>query len=603
MPATCKSRLREHLISALPLAGLVALVLIAYWPAFRCGFLDWDDDIYVTANPHVRAGLTPSSVHYAWTTRDFSNWIPLTWMAYLVQATLFGIDATAFHATNVVLHAANVVLLATVLCRFTSSPVPSIITAALFAVHPLHVESVAWVSELKDVLSTLFLLLTLLAYERYTRAPSLAAYAAVAACMTAGLLAKPMLVTLPLLLLLVDAWPACRIAGFAPHRPAKTIPELLREKVPLVLIAGLAALVTLSAQRTAMGNAGNFPAWIRAANAADATVWYLEKTVVPLNLCAFYPHPMERIDVGRAVICGGAIVALTALVAISRSGPAGFGWLWFLCSLAPVSGLIQVGGQAHADRYAYVPHIGLFAGAVWELQRLCTSVRHGLLVGAAIAAVGLGWLTAATRAQTATWRDSQSLWQHALAVVPGCPVALVHLATANLDQNEFDSAESRFTAALDDSPGHVAAIVGLGRTARGRGDDSRARGYFSWALRLEPRNPRALRQLAELGVADASTHVAPPAPAAVAANKRGLLAARAGDVPAALREFEAAIEADPNFAFAHTNAALAHETMGNLVEAVPHLEAALASAPDNVEAYHSLRRIRRLTKPAKGSPP
>jgi len=279
-------------------------------------------------------------------------------------------------------------------------------------------------------------------------------------------------------------------------------------------------------------------------------------------------------------------------VLVRRNGPSVFGWLWFLIALAPVSGiLVQVGGQAHADRYAYVPHIGLLTGLVWEAREICLRLRHGRYFGAVLTLATVVWWTAATRHQAATWRDSETLWNRALAVAPNCPTALIHLAFADLADGRGSAAAERFTAVLDHSPGHVAAIVGLGKAAAMGGDGRRARAYFDWALRLEPRRGEALAGRAALPADTVPTPPRPASPQAVAANREGLVAARKGALSRALECFEQAIALDPNFLAARTNAALAYETKGRPVDGRRHLEAALQIDPNSVEAFHALRRV------------
>jgi len=367
----------------------VFLALVAYAPAVSFEFVNYDDPRYVTANPHVAGGLTPAGIAYAWTTFDLGNWIPITWLSYLLDATLFGIDPAAFHGTNILGHAVNSGLLFYVLHRMTGSTIRSMVVAALFAIHPLHIQSVAWVAERKDILSTLFLLLAVAAYERYAARPTVRAYAWVAGAMALGLLCKPMLVTLPLLLLLLDSWPLCRWAGGTQavnqRYPARSTRDLVLEKIPLLALAAVDSVITVIAQRSvaAMQDLRDVPFPIRIGNATRAVGWYLWKTINPVNLCPFYPHsgaalPWSEVGLSFLTIAG---LSLLAGWQWKQRRYLVTGWLWFLIALFPVLGFVQVGAQSHADRYSYVPHIGLFVMTVWlvaELGEFGPLVRRGV---------------------------------------------------------------------------------------------------------------------------------------------------------------------------------------------------------------------------------
>ena len=378
-------------------------MLIVYGRAATFGFAPIDDAYYVWDNAFVKGGLSWAGIKYAFTTNQTANWHPLTWLSLMLDAQIGGVNAGVFHSVNVLLHAANSALLYLVLAAMTGRRGRSGVVAALFALHPLHVESVAWISERKDVLSTLFWLLTLAAWLRYLERPRPARYVIVAGALVLGLMAKPMLVTLPVVLLVLDIWPLGRLrlapagggtagsgsealpAGTksgsgANNDPVRRIPggggvgALLVEKIPLFAISAAASVVTLIAQKTggAIGTFDRFPLAWRTANAAVSTASYLWMTFWPRGLVYFYPHPHGSIDGGKVLLSVLVIVSLTVLsLLLARKRPwALAGWLWYLITLLPVIGLVQVGQQAMADRYTYVPLIGVFIMAVWGAAEL-----------------------------------------------------------------------------------------------------------------------------------------------------------------------------------------------------------------------------------------
>ncbi|SFI66040.1 Tfp pilus assembly protein PilF [Planctomicrobium piriforme] len=368
-------------------AGLVALTVLAYAGVFWNDFVNFDDELYVTKNTNVMAGLNWYSWVYAWTTFDTGNWIPLTWLSLELDSTLFGVKPWAFHGTNLLLHAANVALLFWFLTRVTSQIALSAIFAALFAVHPLHVESVAWASERKDVLSTFWLLATLLIYTRYAERPSAGLYLAATLTFIAGLLSKSMLVTLPIVLLLLDAWPLGRVTGLKLGPTALTCPprplwRLLLEKAPWLLLSVIEGVVTIFAQGDSEAFTGTdrLPILYRLGNSAHAVGWYVWKTFWPSSLCIIYTHPLKELRWELAALGTLTFLAISAYVIIgTRQGRPwlAIGWLWYLVTLLPVVGLLQVGSQAYADRYSYVPQMGLLVILVWEAHYWLTRSSVG----------------------------------------------------------------------------------------------------------------------------------------------------------------------------------------------------------------------------------
>ena len=336
-------------------------------------FVRFDDRRYVTENPWVARGLTPASLWWAFTTFTFSNWHPLTWLSYMLDFELYGLDPAGFHATNVLLHAANVTLVFRVLCRATGRTWPCLLAAALFACHPLHVEVVAWVGQRKELLGALFGLLAIDAYVSFSQRGGSWRYSLVALCMGLALMAKPMWVSLPGLLLLLDVWPLSRLRlawGKVPGTGGTALRARLLEKLPLVALSLASSALTLAAQGRAMEAAGGLGLPARAANAVVAYAAYLEKTLWPANLSVLYPHPYlaggTPLAPWHITVSALLLVGITATVFAARARPyLMVGWLWFVAGLVPVIGIVQVGWQAMADRYSYVPHLGLFLLFAW----------------------------------------------------------------------------------------------------------------------------------------------------------------------------------------------------------------------------------------------
>ena len=446
-------------------AGLFLVTLLAFHHVVRCDFINFDDPTYVQNNPLVAGGLTPANVGRAFTTLHAGYWIPLTWISYQLDYSLHGLAASGYHRTNLLLHAANVVLLFLLLCRLTGSTGRSAVVAALFALHPIQVESVAWVTERKDVLSTFFGLLALGAYVGYGERPGWRRYLAVMLLLALGLMAKPMMVTLPCVMLLLDFWPLHRWGWKTP--PPHPLPEaergwgggvlpllplsasgrgwgggVLREKAPLFALALAAGVLTIVAQKTdtAVRSLDEFSLYARLGNAAVSSVAYLGMLLWPQNLAVFYPHPGEP-PVWQVVAAVLVLLLLTGTaLALARRAPYLLvGWLWYLLTLAPVSGILQAGWQGRADRFLYVPSIGLFLLATWGLAELATTARRRLALGSLAAAVLAGCLVR-TVFQVHHWQNSLSLWQHTVAVTPANFVADNSLAAALLDRGRADDA-------------------------------------------------------------------------------------------------------------------------------------------------------------------
>ena len=407
---------------------LVVATLATYGDLRTHQFINFDDDIYVTGNPPVQDGLTLKGLTWAFTTMHGGLWIPLTWLSFMVNSQLFGLHPGGFLLTNLLFHIANALLLFLWLLYLTRTLGCSFLVAALFALHPLHVESVAWATERKDVLSTFFWLLTMWAYVWYAERPRLGRYLLILVCFSLGLMAKPMLVTLPFVLLLLDYWPLGRLrlkgpaaAAASPKPgPGVTIKRLVWEKSPLFVISALSIVVTFYAQKEAgaISTLQTLPIANRLANAMVAYGSYLGKMFWPAHLAVFYPHPGHNLPIWQALAAGLALAVLTllALRQARRHPYLLVGWLWYLGTLLPVIGLVQVGGQAMADRYTYVPFIGLFIVVVWGMADLAARWRAPKFLLPVGAGVVLSALMVCTWVQVSYWRDSITLYEHTLEV-------------------------------------------------------------------------------------------------------------------------------------------------------------------------------------------
>jgi tetratricopeptide (TPR) repeat protein len=489
-----------RLLICLLLAGAA---LIPYIQVRDHTFITFDDDLYITANSLVRAGLTWEGVKWACTTMHACNWHPLTWWSHMLDCQLYGLWAGGHHLTNVAFHLANTILLFLFWARVTGALWPSALLAALFALHPLHVESVAWVSERKDVLCAFFWLATMLAYARYAAAPSPRRYLLVLLFFTLGVLAKPMAVTLPFVLLLLDWWPLGRVWGGPPaapgfagggeRRPApvkRVYRQLIREKIPLIALAALASLITLVAQK---GSGAVIPLALqplgpRIANALVAYVKYLVKLLWPFPMSFFYA--LAPVPWWQAAGAGLALLALSAwLLSQARRRPyLAVGWLWYLGTLVPVIGLVQVGGQALADRYTYIPFIGLFLMVAWGTAEVTAGWRRRQALLSAAAGVILLASLLATWVQVGYWRSPESLFRHALHIDKNNYMAYHHLGMALANQGKINQAVAAYHQTLVLAPLYSFTYNNLAIIYAEQGRFDEAVSLFKTAIRLAPSN-------------------------------------------------------------------------------------------------------------------
>ena len=571
---------------------LLAVVTLAlYSPAFGHPFIfNYDDDIYVNNNAHVKAGLTWETVRWALTSTESSNWHPVAWLSHALDCVLYGLNPHGHHVTNVLLHVLNVVLLFLLLVRATGAAGRSFLVAALFAVHPFNVESVAWIAERKNVLSTFFFLLTLGAYGWYALKPSVKRYVAIAALFVLGLASKPMVVTLPCVLLLLDYWPLRRIRGWNQFNPEAAFPvpqapfsRLVLEKLPLLALSAADCAVTFFAQRSGGAMRLVLPVGVRLENAVYAYAMYVWKAFWPAWLAVFYPHPGATLAVWRLALAALFLFAVSVLVWWQRAVRPYLivGWLWFLGTLVPVIGLVQVGEQAIADRYAYVPLIGIFVVAVWGAADLADSRQLSFRSRAKAAAIVLAILSLFTIDQLRYWRSAVDLWAHAVDVTKDSFLGEEDLGAALLATDRYAEAMPHFQKAvklrpsdpgphlnlagdlaLGDRPREavleyetaipltsdpemrLSAYTTLGRLYSNLGDYAKARASYQQALRIDPQKASAREGLAKVELSDAIRN-AVETPSGEAYLRLGQIFQQEGRAPEARAAYEQALQLSP----------------------------------------------------------
>jgi tetratricopeptide (TPR) repeat protein len=485
--------------------GLALITLAAYWPVRNFPFVNFDDDEYVYENSNVQSGFTPENVLWAMRSTQANNWHPLTWLSLMLDHELYGDDPGGYHCTNLFLHISNAILLFVVLVNLTGARRRSAIVAFLFALHPLHVESVAWVSERKDLLCALFFLLCIGTYADYSKTGKRSHYVFTLFYYALGLMAKPMIVTLPFVLLLLDFWPLRRLARLKNHAapnedPAKARShrsevQLLLEKIPFVFLSIVVCLVTLYAQKESVAN---YPVWTRLANAALSYAGYLLHTAWPVHLAFLYPFrtsfSLPALVGSIAFLCA---VTIASVKTMFRSPWRFVGWFWFVGTLVPVIGLVQVGEQSMADRYAYIPLIGIFVIIAWEAARYVSDHPRSKVTVAAVFTAILGVLFILTRQQAGTWHSSDTLFRHALAVTENNHVAHNNLSKVFYENKQLDSALKHFSEAIKIDPTYCAALYNTGYILKEQGKPREALVFLKRAVGADPRYTHALECLAE----------------------------------------------------------------------------------------------------------
>jgi protein O-mannosyl-transferase len=552
---------------------LIAITFIVFWPVQRLPFLTHDDDAYIYDNPHVKTGLTAANFSWALTATDVYNWHPVTWISHMLDVQIYGLDNAGHHRTNLLFHIANVVLLFLVLKRITGRAWPSAFVSGLFAVHPLHVESVAWVAERKEMLCAFFMLLSILAYARYAVKPSARTYVPIILFYVLGLMSKPMLVSLPLLLLLLDYWPLARM------EPAgASIAKLVTEKLPLFLLAGVSGIVTFVAQRSggAVVNLSGYPLGLRLENALVSYVRYMGKMFWPFGLALPYPYPDGGFPIwqvaGASMLL--ALITFAAIRAFDNHPYLLVGWFWYVVTLIPVIGIVQAGGQALADRYTYIPLTGLFiivawgfadvVGRIearnWRLGAAFGAVRPALAVFAASSVFLLG---ICSHVQLSYWRDGVALFSHTLAVTGPNYLAHNQLGVAYGATGDRRRAAGEFREAIKLAPDYYLAHYNLGGTLVQDGIIDEAVAEYQRAIDLAPKFYRTYDNL-------------------------GYALVISGKLDPAEKAYRDAIRLEPGFGESHWNLAMVHYAKGRFEEAWAEIRLAekcgYLAPPDRVKA-------------------
>jgi protein O-mannosyl-transferase len=492
--------------------GLIAVTWAVFGQTAGHQFINYDDPLYVLDNTHVRSGLNWANVVWAFTHVHSQNWHPLTTISHMIDCQIFGLNPGAHHLVNVLLHSVAAVLLFILLEQMTMSVWASAFVAALFAIHPLRVESVAWIAERKDVLSGVFFMLTLIAYMLYVRKRTTRHYIAMSILFACGLMSKPMLVTVPLVLLLLDYWPLNRSLAFAKatarqaevrgQKPRAAFKSqnwlnLIIEKIPLFGLSVGSCVATLWAQNFALGSTEYLPLKWRITNAIVAYCDYLRQMFWPVDLIPFYIHPENRLEMWRLLLAATTLIVITAIAfARRRKNPyLVVGWFWYVLMLVPVIGLIQVGLQGRADRYTYLPQIGLYVAIAWLIRDLTKSWRQQKVILGAAAAIILGSLSILSRKQTTHWRDTEALWSYTLTVTPENDVAHTGLAGILFVRGQVDEAIRHYEIALRLRSGNVAAQFGLARAVASKRKVDEAISHYQKALSIQPDNTAASNDL------------------------------------------------------------------------------------------------------------
>jgi tetratricopeptide (TPR) repeat protein len=555
------------LISSSPRAllslALLVLTIGSYWPTLSNGFVNYDDDRYLLENPLVGKGLDRHNMALAFGSTAEANWHPLTWIAHMADVQLFGMRAAGHHASSLLLHGLNVILLFLLLDSATGWRWRSALVTAFFAVHPLNVECVAWVSERKSLLSTTFLLLALFAYGRYVKRPGAARYLLVAALFALGLAAKPMVITFPFLLLLVDYWPLGRLSFPEDQRGsfARAFARLALEKAPLLLLVAASAWITLYAQHQggAVASSVGLPLAYRISNAVYSYLAYLLMGLGPVRLAVFYPHPENSLPLWKPLVAAVLLLAVSVWVWLERDRRYLLtGWLWYLGTMVPVIGVVQVGRQALADRYAYLPFLGLFVMVVWGVGERAGRLRWPAAIPASAAAIALLWFAALTWWQTGFWRDSFTLFGRALAVTKNNYLAENNLGRAYSESGQADLAFVHFQEAARLRPKFGVARYNLGVALLGRGDFAGAQREFEAAAQFAGDRLELAKTRHNLGIVLYEQNQLEPArkeitaALAIAPGKEnsllalGMIDFRLGDYPRAAEDFEKAYSVHPS---------------------------------------------------------
>ncbi|MBL6967708.1 MAG: tetratricopeptide repeat protein [Desulfobacteraceae bacterium] len=548
-------------------------IIAVYWQVRNHDFVNFDDDRYVTDNYRIKSGLTAENITWAFTAFHVSNWHPLTWLSHMVDYQLFGLNPGKHHIFSVMLHIANSLLLLYLLRRMTGSLWRSSIVAALFALHPVHVESVAWISERKDVLSTFFWMLCLFSYIGYVERPGVLRYSFILLFFALGLMAKPMVITLPFVFLLLDFWPLCRLQlgqeiNTICHLKRKApVSRLLLEKSPLFLMTAASGVITFVAQSSggAVQTFTSFPLPVRIANALTSYLKYMEQTLWPTKMAVLYPHPHT---VNGLKVAGASLLLMAiSFLAVKTVRQYPFiivGWLWFLGTLVPVIGLVQVGVQAMADRYTYIPLIGIFIIIAWSIPGLLASKLNLKIPLASLLLLSIAVLALLTWKQVGYWKNSTTLFKHAIGVTKNNYISYSNLGQALAEQGRISEGIAHLYESLRIKPDYAIAHNNLGTALERQGRLKEAVKHYTAAVRIAPSLPAAHYNL-------------------------GVVLHRQGNIKDAADHYIQTLRVMPDHARAHNNLGVALEHQGYLEEAVIHYSEALRIQPDYPDARRNLK--------------
>ncbi|MGD0596997.1 MAG: tetratricopeptide repeat protein [Sedimentisphaerales bacterium] len=539
---------------------LTLTTVAVYWEVCSYDFVNYDDRGYVYKNPNIQDGITLQAVKWAFTTGYASNWHPLTWLSHMLDWQFFGPNAGGHHLTNLIFHIANTLLLFLVLRRMTNAFWQSAFVAALFALHPLHVESVAWIAERKDVLSTFFWILTMWAYLRYVKHPNVLRYLFALLMFAFGLMSKPMLVTLPFVLLLLDYWPLERFGK-------RTIFYLIREKIPFIVLSTASSVITFLVQRSSgsVVTTTVIPLQVFVSNAFVSYVKYIEKMIWPSRLAVLYPHPLNNLTAGQVAAAVLILLVISVLVirlAASRRYLLA-GWFWYLGTLVPVIGFIQVGNQAMADRYSYITLTGLFIIIAWGVSDLLARWKYKKIVLASLAVLIVSTLSICTYNQLRYWRNTLTLFQHALDVTENNYIAHLQMAEFLYEQQRLDEAVTEYQKYLQIMPNDPDVLNAFGVILGRLGRHDEAVRYLIKALQIKP------------DFADAHANI-------------GYALIIRGNLDEAAVHLAKALQLDPNSALVHYHFGNILVQSGKINEAVTHFEKALQLKPDWVELMNTM---------------
>jgi Flp pilus assembly protein TadD len=586
--------------------ALCVITLAVYMQVGNHQFLGFDDNDYVTSNPHVTSGISYKNIVWAFTSIEAANWHPITWLSHMADVQIYGVNPRGHHITNVIIHSVSSVLLLLLLLRITGSLWQSSWVAALFALHPLHVESVAWVAERKDVISAFFWFLTLLMYSEYVAKRKPGLYILALFSFMLGLMSKPMLVTLPIIMLLMDYWPLGRYRDEEQEQGLRQLFHrslpLVREKLPFFACSLFSGIVTIYAQH--MGGATRslevVPFLLRIENSLVAYVTYIIKTLWPHDLAVLYPFP-STLPLWQVIgsLCVLILVTVSTIRYRRRNPYLAVGWFWFLITLVPVIGLIQVGNQAMADRYMHIPVIGLFIMAAWGVPDLTTGLQHRKAILAVIAGATIVVSGVLTWHQLGYWRDSISLFRHTLHVTTGNYLIHNNLGTALFEKGVLNAAIQEYQMALQTNPNYTKAHYNLGVVLAEKGDLDAAIREYQIVLRISPNDMEAHNNLGAAftgkGNLDAAIQEYQVALRISPNNKDthnnlGVAFVSKGDLDSAINEFRNVLRLNPNDIDAHSNMGVALAKKGDLNAAIQEFQTVLRITPNDTYAHDNLGR-------------